>query len=166
MPTKFFEHKNLFKSINRMARSGGKLQKASDRIRAIRSKIQLSDKDPFHGVAMTNYGKSRIDRGFGYTMYARGLSGKILNKLEDLVPDSGRSRTRDGKRVRWNCVGQLLKNMQTSKKEKRPGHIFGPRSDKKYWRLSNWPKADHAPLPGERFLIETSVQRFNPMLNR
>ena len=73
MSTIFFEHTDLFKSINRMARSGGKLQKASERIRAIRSKIQLGNKEPFHGVAKTNYGESRIDKCIKYdrTGFAR-----------------------------------------------------------------------------------------------
>ena len=69
-------------------------------------------------------------KGFGYTMYARGLSGEILDKLEELVPTSGRSRSRNGHRVRWNCVGQLFKDMQAAAKEKRPRHIFGPLADR------------------------------------
>jgi hypothetical protein len=63
-------------------------------------------------------------------MYARGLSGEILDKLEEMVPVSARSRMKDGRRVRWNSVGQLHKDMKQAKKDKRPGHFFGAREDK------------------------------------
>jgi hypothetical protein len=89
-------------------------------------------------------------RGFGYTMYARGLSGEILDKLEELVPVSGRSRSRDGRRVRWNCVGQLLKDMQAVAKEKRPRNIFGPRADKAVLEALEMANSGSRPLARRR----------------
>ncbi|MDA1324635.1 MAG: AAA family ATPase [Proteobacteria bacterium] len=85
-------------------------------------------------------------RGFGYTMYARGLSGEILDKMEELVPESGRSRSRDGIRVQWNCVGQLHKDMQAAAKEKRPGYIFGLQADSAVFAALELAKSGSRPL--------------------
>jgi hypothetical protein len=85
-------------------------------------------------------------RGFGYTMYARGLSGEILDKMEALVPESGRSRSRDGIRVQWNCVGQLHKDMQAAAKEKRPGHFFGLQADSAVFAAFELAKSGSRPL--------------------
>jgi len=70
---------------------------------------EVPDSEDYTKVIMQVHGK-----GFGYTMYARGLSGEILNKMEELVPYSGRSRSRDGHRVQWNCVGQLHQDMRSA----------------------------------------------------
>ncbi len=89
-------------------------------------------------------------KGFGYTMYARGLSREILDKMEELVPVSGRSASRDGRRVRWNCVGQLHKDMQSASKQKRPGHFFGPRADEEVFEALEMAKSGSRPLARRR----------------
>ena len=67
-------------------------------------------------------------QGFNYTLYARGLSSEIQNKLEELVP--GRSLRRGKFRVAWKDIGQLYDDMRYARQEGRTGHIFGPSADK------------------------------------
>jgi hypothetical protein len=66
--------------------------------------------------------------GFNYTMYARGLTGEIQDKLEELV--TGRSHRRGKFRVQWENVGVLYNDMRYAREEGRMGHIFGPSADK------------------------------------
>lgn len=86
---------------------------------------EVLDSDDDSEAIMKLHGK-----GFGYTTYARGLSEDILDKLEELVPVSGRSRSRDGRRIRWNCVGQLYEDMRAAEQQGRSGYFFGPQADK------------------------------------
>lgn len=61
---------------------------------------------------------------FNYTVYARGLSPEIQERLEEAV--SGRAVSRGRMRVNWESVGQLLSDMQLP----RTGYVFGPVADK------------------------------------
>ena len=69
-----------------------------------------------------------LGEGFNYTMYARGLSGDVHEKLEELVP--GRSQRRGKHRVLWKDVDQLFNDMRYASSEGRTGYIFGPSADR------------------------------------
>lgn len=112
---------------------------------------EVLDSDDDAKAIMKLHGK-----GFGYTMYARGLSGEILDKLEELVPVSGRSRSRNGRRVRWNCVGQLYEDMKAAAKNKRPRHFFGPRADQEVFAALELARSGSRPQARRRAAAKKS----------
>lgn len=81
--------------------------------------------------------------GFNYTFYARGLSGEIQDKLEELV--SGRNLRLGKHRIEWKNVGLLYGDLRDAGLHGRTGHIFGPVADERV--LENLERASRGLRP-------------------
>jgi superfamily I DNA/RNA helicase len=65
---KYFEGRELLKSLVSMSKRGGSFQKASETVDIILSKIRRDDKNPLHALKTTNHGETRIKHCVKYDL--------------------------------------------------------------------------------------------------